>query len=56
MNPTIKDLVINKPTTKKKRSKQKKKEESTAEVAKSIGENQLVWLDSSLKVEISNLK
>jgi hypothetical protein len=56
MNPTIKDLVINKPAAKKKRSKQQKKEESTAEVAESVGENQPVWLDSSLKAEIAKLK
>jgi hypothetical protein len=56
MNPTIKDLVINRPTTKKKRSKQHKKEESTVEAAESVGENQSVWLDSSLKAEIAKLK
>jgi hypothetical protein len=56
MNPTIKDLVINSPSAKKKRSKRHKKEEPTIEVAESVGENQLVWLDSSLKVEIAKLK
>jgi hypothetical protein len=56
LNPTIKDLVIKKPATKKKRSKRQKKEESTVEVAKSVGENQLVWLESSLKAEIAKIK
>ena len=56
LNPTIKDLVINKPVAKNKRSKRHKKEESMAEVAKSVGENKLVWLDSSLKEEIAKLK
>jgi hypothetical protein len=56
MNPTMKDLVINRPAAKKKRSKRKKKEESTAEVAESVGENQPVWLDSSLKAEITKMK
>jgi hypothetical protein len=56
VNPTIKDLVINKPATKKKRRKRQKKEESTVEVVESVGENQPVWLDSSLKVEIAKLK
>jgi hypothetical protein len=56
LNPTIKDLVINKPSTKKKRSKRHKEEESTIEATESIGENQLVWLDSSLKAEIAKLK
>jgi hypothetical protein len=49
LNPTMKDLVIIRPAAKKKRSKRKKKEESMAEVAESVGENQPVWLDSSLK-------
>jgi hypothetical protein len=49
LNPTIKDLVINKPATKKKRRKRQKKEESTTEVTESVGENQPVWLDSYLK-------
>jgi hypothetical protein len=56
MNPTIKYLVINRPATKKKRSKRHKKEESTAEAAESVGDNQLVLLDSSLKAEIAKLK
>jgi hypothetical protein len=56
LNPIINDLVINKPAAKKKRSKRHKKEESTVEVAESVGENQLVWLDSSLKAEIAKLK
>jgi hypothetical protein len=56
LNPTIKYLVINKSTAKKKRSKQHKEEESTAEATESVGENQPVWLDSSLKVEIAKLK
>jgi hypothetical protein len=55
LNPTIKDLVINKLAAKKKKSKQQKKEESMAEVAKSVGENQPIWLESSLKVEIAKL-
>jgi hypothetical protein len=55
LNPTMKDLVINKPFAKKKRSKRQKKEESTAETAESVGENQPVWLDS-LKEEIAKLK
>jgi hypothetical protein len=42
INPTMKDLVITRPTTKKKRRKQQKKEESMAEMAKSVGENQRV--------------
>jgi hypothetical protein len=42
MNPTIMDLVINRPAAKKKRSKRHKKEESTIEAAKSVGENQPV--------------
>ena len=56
MNPTIKDLVINKLATKKKRIKWQKKEESATEVVEIVGDNQPVWLDSSLKVEIANLK
>jgi hypothetical protein len=56
LNPTMKDLVINRPSAKKRKSKRQKKEESTAEEAESVGENQLVWLDSSLKVEIAKLK
>jgi hypothetical protein len=56
LNPTMKDLVINRPAAKKKRSKRHKKEESTAEAAESVGENQPVWLDSSLKAEIAKLK
>jgi hypothetical protein len=56
LNPTMKDLVINRPAAKKKRSKRQKKEESTAEAAESVGENQPVWLDSSLKAEIAKLK
>jgi hypothetical protein len=56
LNPTIKDLVINRSAAKKKRSKQHKKEESTAEATESVGENQPVWLDSSLKAEIAKLK
>jgi hypothetical protein len=42
LNPTMKDLVINRPATKKKRSKWQKKGESMAETAESVGENQLV--------------
>jgi hypothetical protein len=49
MNPTIKDLVISRPAAKKKRSKRHKKEEFMDEVVESVGENQSVWLDSSLK-------
>jgi hypothetical protein len=56
MNPILKDLVINSPTAKKKRSKRHKKEESMVEVAESVGENQPVWLESSLKAEIAKLK
>jgi hypothetical protein len=56
MNPTIKDLVINRPAAKKKRSKRHKKEESMAKAAESVGENQPVWLDSSLKEKIAKLK
>jgi hypothetical protein len=55
MNPTIKHLVINRPTAKKKKSKRHKKEESTAEAVKSVGENQPVWLDSSLKEKITKI-
>jgi hypothetical protein len=40
LNPTIKDLVINRPSAKKKRSKRHKKEESMVEVVESVGENQ----------------
>jgi hypothetical protein len=56
LNPIIKDLVINRPAAKKKRSKQHKKEESTVEATESVGENQPVWLDSSLKAEIAKMK
>jgi hypothetical protein len=56
LNPTIKDLVINKPNAKKKRSKWHKKEESMVKVAESVGENQPVWLDSSLKAKIAKMK
>jgi hypothetical protein len=56
LNPTMKDLFINRPATKKKRSKRQKKEESMAEAVESVGENQPVWLDSSLKVNITKLK
>ena len=56
INPTMKDLVINRPNTKKKMSKRHKKEESTVEAVESVGENQPVWLDSSLKVNITKLK
>jgi hypothetical protein len=56
LNPTIKDLVINMPSTKKKRCKWHKKEESTVEAAESVGENQSVWLDSYLKAEIAKIK
>jgi hypothetical protein len=45
LNPTMKDLVINRPAAKKKRSKQQK-EESMDETTESVGENQPVWLDS----------
>jgi hypothetical protein len=55
LNPTIKYLVINRPTAKKKRSKWYK-EESTAEEAENVGENQPTWLDSSLKVKITMMK
>ena len=55
LNPTMKDLIINRPIVKKKRSKRQKKEESKAETAESVGENQPVWLDS-LKEEIAKLK
>jgi hypothetical protein len=54
LNPTMKDLVINRPAAKKKRSKRQKKE-TTAETTESVGENQPVWLDS-LKEEIAKLK
>jgi hypothetical protein len=37
LNPTIKDLVINRPAAKKKRSKRHKKDESTTEEAESVG-------------------
>jgi hypothetical protein len=56
LNPIIKDLVINSPSAKKERSKRHKKEESTVEVDESVGENQPVWLDPYLKVEISKMK
>jgi hypothetical protein len=56
LNPTIKDLVINRPTSKKKRSKRHKKEEYTAEATESVGENQPVWLDSFLKAKITKMK
>jgi hypothetical protein len=56
LNLTIKDLIINRPTTKKKRSKRHKKEESTVEATESVGENQPVWLESSLKAKIAKLK
>jgi hypothetical protein len=56
MNPIIKDLFINRPATKKKRIKWHKKEESTVKAAESVGENQPVWLNSSLKEEIAKLK
>ena len=56
LNSTIKDLVINRPAAKTKRSKRHKKEESTVEAVESVGENQPVWLDSSLKVNITKLK
>jgi hypothetical protein len=56
LNPIIKDLVINRPAAKKKMSKRNKKEESTIEAAESVGENQLVWLESSLNGEIAKFK
>jgi hypothetical protein len=56
LNPILKDLVINMPASKKKRSKWHKKEESTVEAVESVGENQPIWLDSSLKAEIAKLK
>jgi hypothetical protein len=56
MNPIIKDLVINMPVAKKKRSKWHKEEESTVKADGSVGENQPVWLESSLKAEITKLK
>jgi hypothetical protein len=56
LNPTLKDSVINRSVAKKKRSKRHKKEESTVEAVESVGENQSVWLDSSLKAEIAKLK
>jgi hypothetical protein len=56
LNPTIKYLFINRLAAKKKRSKRHNKEESMVEAAESVGENQLVWLDSSLKAEIAKLK
>jgi hypothetical protein len=56
LNPTIKDLFINMPAAKKKRSKRHKKEESTTEAVESVGENQPVWFDSSLKAKIAKLK
>ena len=56
LNPTMKYLVINRPDAKKKRSKQHKKEESMVKAAESVGENKLIWLDSSLKAEITKLK
>jgi hypothetical protein len=52
----MKDLFINRPVSKKKRRKHQKKEESRAEVGESVGYNQPVWLDSSLKTEIAKLK
>jgi hypothetical protein len=55
LNHTMKDLFINRTTANKKRSKGQKREESTAETTESVGENQLVWLDS-LKVEITKMK
>jgi hypothetical protein len=54
LNPTMRDLVINRGAAKKKRRKRQKKE-TTTETAKSIGENQLVWLDS-LKEDIAKMK
>jgi hypothetical protein len=41
LNPTMKDLVINRPVAKKKRRKQQKKEESMVEADESVGENML---------------
>jgi hypothetical protein len=55
LNATIKYLVINRPDAKNKSSKRHKKEESTAEEDGSVGENQPVLLDSSLKAEIVKL-
>jgi hypothetical protein len=55
MNPTMKDLVINRPAVKKKRNKRKKKEESIAKATESVRENQPVWLDS-LKEVIAKFK
>jgi hypothetical protein len=40
LNPTIKDLVINKPAAKKNRSKRHKKQEPMVEATESVGENQ----------------
>jgi hypothetical protein len=54
INPTMKDLVINRPTAKKKRSKRQKKE-TTTKTVESAGKNQPVWLDS-LKEEIAKMK
>jgi hypothetical protein len=56
LNPIIKDLVINRIVAKKKRSKRHKKEEYTVEAAESVGENQPIWLDPSLKVKIAKMK
>jgi hypothetical protein len=56
LNITIKDLVINRLSAKKKSSKRHKKDKSTIKAAKSVGENQPVWLDSSLKVKIAKMK
>jgi hypothetical protein len=54
LNPTMRDLIINRPVVKKKQSKRQKKE-TIIETTESVGENQPVWLDT-LKEEIAKLK
>jgi hypothetical protein len=53
-NPIMKDLIINRRVVKKKWTKRQRKE-IIAGTAKSVGENQLVWLDT-LKEEIAKIK
>ena len=45
LNLVRRDMIINRPTIKKKQNKQQKKE-TIAEMTKSVGENQPVWLDT----------
>jgi hypothetical protein len=54
INPIMKDLVINRKSIKKKWTKRQKKE-GIVKIAKSVGENQPIWMDT-LKDEIAKLK